>query len=183
MELNPENEARVRDAIERARADADALLLLRSEKVMKGVERLAMAWEALHPAAQGWLEAAAEHGLPTDGSRADAGQAARAFLEHHKGKQGERPRSSAVWVAAQELFATYVETGGVPEVGNRAYRERAEIDEHPACEFVAQHLLRLFPDELGDLVTARRRADSCLRAMDADSEIPTRKKRRKSAES
>lgn len=179
MELTPASDARVRDAIERARTDSDALLALRSEAVRKGVERLAQAWDALHPAARDWLESAAEHGLPTDGAQANPGEAARAFLGHYKGKQGERPQSAAMRVAAQELFAAYVEAGGIAEVGNRAHRQAVEIGEHPACEFVAEHMLRLFPRELGSLSTARRRADSYLRELDASFAIPTRKKSRK----
>lgn len=185
MDLTREAEARVQDAVRRAQEDAEALLILRTPAVMKGVERLASAWERLHPAARQWLEAAAEQGLPADasGKPVGVGTAALAYLQHHRGRRGERVHSAVFRSAVQELFAAYVESGGVAEVGNRAHREASNLDAHPACAFVAGHLMRLFPGEFRDLSTALRRADSYLRELDTASQIPTRKKRAKLARS
>ncbi|QTH23419.1 hypothetical protein HRJ34_07940 [Rhizorhabdus wittichii] len=145
---------------------------------MKGIDKLIAAWNALPAEAQWAIQCKlADRAEDADPSDLDLGLVARATREAISGKQGERIHILPIKAAVRELFSAYVEAGGRQEVGNRAYRAMENKPSHPACQFVAEHLLRLFPEEFGDDVAmAHRRADSYLRNLAENGEISTRKK-------
>lgn len=177
MELTPEADARVRAAIAQAETTTATVLNRRGPELLS-VRKFVAAWDALDPAARWWIQChladAAPDAEPAD---LDPGAAARAFLDESAGKQGERPDVLPMKVAVRELFVAFVEAGGAAEVGNRAHRAAAHIAPHPACQFVARHLLRLFPGAFSDgMEGAERRADSYLRELSGRDRLPTRKK-------
>jgi hypothetical protein len=177
MELTAAAEARVRAAIAQASAEAETIRHRRTD-VVQGVKRFASAWEALAPEARQWIQAElAEQAGDVEPADLDPGAAAHALLDESAGKQGERLASIPVKVAVCELFAAYVEGGGKPEIGNRAHRSREERPPHPACTFIAENLLRLFPGTFGmDIRTAERRADTYLHELARGGQLGSRKK-------
>lgn len=179
MELTADAEARVRAAIAQAEATA-ATVKHRREVETRGAERFAAAWDALQPEARWWIQCQlAERAGEAEPGDLDPGVAARLFLAESAGRQGETHDAAPLRAAVRELFAVWVESGGIAEVGNRAHRRTAEQPDHPTCVFVADHLLRLFPDRLASAFAARQRADTYLRELDRRGELATREKPRK----
>lgn len=177
MELTPAAEGRVRAAIAQSSAEADTIRHRRTD-VVQGVERFAAAWEALGPEARWWVQCElAERAGDVEPADLDPGAAARALLDESAGKQGERLASIPIKAAVRELFEAYVEATGMSEIGNRAHRTAKEQPAHPSCSFIAEHLLRLFPDTFGvDRRTAERRVDTYLHELSRAGQLPSRKK-------
>lgn len=101
----------------------------------------------------------------------DLGVVIRDERESIRGRRG--PAIPGLPEAVETLFAVWVERGGSPTIGNLSRSRDAGKEVYPACNFIAPHLLELFPDarafgaldERQRLGEAQRKADTQLRKL------------------